>query len=59
MTRTTSLPSGARLTVDVSGTADDEASTERAIVAAMRELEAFSQRTEEARTQSSSERARR
>jgi transcriptional regulator with PAS, ATPase and Fis domain len=48
MTRTTSLPSGARLTVDVSGTADDEASTERAIVAAMRELEAFSQRTEEA-----------
>ena len=48
MTRTTSLSSGARLTVDVSGTADDETSTERATAAAVRELEGLSQKKEEA-----------
>lgn len=48
MTRTTSLSSGARLTVDVSGTADDEASTERATAAATRELESFLHKKEEA-----------
>jgi two-component system response regulator HupR/HoxA len=48
MTRTTSLSSGARLTVDVSGTADDEASTERATAAAMREIESFLHKKEEA-----------
>ncbi len=47
MTQTTSLSSGARVSVDVSGTADDETSTERAMAAAMRELEAFSTRKEE------------
>ncbi|MBN8611363.1 MAG: sigma 54-interacting transcriptional regulator [Deltaproteobacteria bacterium] len=47
MTQTTSLSSGARVSVDVSGTADDETSTERAMAAAMRELESFSQRKEE------------
>jgi transcriptional regulator with PAS, ATPase and Fis domain len=47
MTRTTELTLGGRLTVDVSGTEDDETLTERAIAAARRDLDAFRARAVE------------
>ncbi len=47
MTLTTVLSSGARLSVEVSGSGDDETSTERAAAAATRELEAMFRRTDE------------
>lgn len=48
MTQTISLSSGARLSVDVSGSTDDETAMERALAAAARELDAYANRKEEA-----------